>query len=164
MIKIKEYLKAGYPALCVLTQEPHRAENLLSNDCEGWDCFSWNCIEGIRKAGEIKVIEEIRDPVEAINWLNMHRDTVLIAHNLHLFMDIPEVIQSIQNGITRWKASGCALIMISPVIQIRSEIEKYFTLIDLPLPDIESLISIQTELCKSVNVNINKRAARAAKG
>jgi hypothetical protein len=136
----------------------------LSNDCEGWDFFSWDCIQGIRKAGDTKIVEEIRDPVEAINWLNMHRDTVLIAHNLHLFMDIPEVIQSIQNGITRWKSSGCALIMISPVIQIRSEIEKYFTLIDLPLPDIESLISIQTELCKSVNVNINKRAARAAKG
>jgi len=56
------------------------------------------------------------------------------------------------------------LIMISPVIQIRSEIETYFTVIDLPLPDTDALISIQTELCKSVNVNINKRAARAAKG
>ena len=27
---IQDYLKAGYPALCVLTQEPHRAEQLIS--------------------------------------------------------------------------------------------------------------------------------------
>ena len=28
---IHDYLKAGYPALCVLTQEPHRAEQMLSS-------------------------------------------------------------------------------------------------------------------------------------
>jgi hypothetical protein len=94
----------------------------------------------------------------------MHSDTVLIANNLHLFLDIPEVIQAIQNGITRWKGTGCALIMISPEIQISPEIEKYFTIIDLPLPDDSALITLQKELCKSVNVNINKKAARAAKG
>lgn len=159
---IKDYLRAGYPSLCVLTQEPHRAEQLLIRD--DWQFVAWDCIQGIRKAGTNQSIDEIRDPVEAINWLNMHKDTVLIAHNLHLFLDIPEVLQSIQNGVARWKASGCSLIMISPVIQIRSEIEKYFTIIDLPLPDTDALISIQAELCKSVNVNINKRAARAAKG
>ena len=31
---IQDYLKAGYPALCVLTQEPHRAEGVLV--CEDW--------------------------------------------------------------------------------------------------------------------------------
>jgi hypothetical protein len=29
------------------------------------------------------------------------QDTVLLAHNLHLFLDIPEVIQAIHNGIPR---------------------------------------------------------------
>lgn len=43
---IKDYLQAGYPALCVLTQEPRRAEQLLS--AEGWKFFSWDCLQGIR--------------------------------------------------------------------------------------------------------------------
>ena len=164
MIKddLKNYLKAGYPALCVLTQESHRAEQLLI--CEDWDFSVWDCNQGIRKAGSTQVLDEIRDPVEAVNWLSMYNDTVLIANNLHLFLDIPEVIQAIQNGIIRWKGIGCALIMISPVIQMRPEIEKYFTIIDLPLPDEITLINLQKELCSSVNVNINKKAARAAKG
>jgi hypothetical protein len=159
---IKEYLKAGYPALCVLTQEPHRAEQLLI--CEKWTWMAWDTIQGIRQAGTHKVIEEIRDPVEAVKWLNMYRDTVLICHNLHLFLDIPEVIQAIQNGITVWKGMGSALAMISPLIQLKPEIEKFFTIIDLPLPNDENLIDIQYDLCKSVNVKPNKRAARAAKG
>jgi hypothetical protein len=42
---IKDYLKAGYPALSVLTYEPYRAEQLLP--CEGWRFFAWDCIQGI---------------------------------------------------------------------------------------------------------------------
>lgn len=29
---IQDYLKAGYPAILLLTQEPHRAENLLPHE------------------------------------------------------------------------------------------------------------------------------------
>jgi hypothetical protein len=39
---IQDYLKAGYPALCVLTQEPHRAEQLLVS--EGWHYYHWDCL------------------------------------------------------------------------------------------------------------------------
>ena len=146
MIKneLKNYLKAGYPAICVLTQETHRAEQLLP--CEDWQFFVWDCIQGIRKAGSTQVIDEIRDPVEAISWLSMYTDTVLIANNLHLFLEIPEVIQAIQNGVIKWKGIGCALIMVSPVITLAPEIDKLFTVINLPLPDDNALIDLQKEL------------------
>ena len=65
---IHDYLKAGYPALCVLTQEPHRAEQSLP--CEGWSFFTWDCLQGIRDVQTQKSIDEVKDPVEAINWLN----------------------------------------------------------------------------------------------
>ena len=159
---IQDYLKAGYPALCVLTQEPHRAAQLIVS--EGWSFYHWDCLQGIREAGSMKVVEEIKDPVEAINWLGFTRDSILIADNLHMFLEIPEVIQAIQNGVPRWKGIGNALVMISPLIKFTPEIEKFFTLIDLPLPDEESLHTLQVELCKSVNVNPNKRASRVAKG
>ncbi len=70
MIKddLKNYLKAGYPALCVLTQESHRAEQLLI--CDDWEFFVWDCNQGIRPAGKTQVVDEIKDPVEAINWLS----------------------------------------------------------------------------------------------
>ena len=61
-------------------------------------------------------------------------------------MDIPEVIQSIQNGVHRWKATGSALVMISPVIRMCPEIEKYFHAIDLPLPGEQELYALQDEL------------------
>ena len=159
---IQDYLKAGYPALCVLTQEPHRAEQLLVS--EGWHYYHWDCLTGIREANSTKIVEEIKDPVEAINWLGFTRDAVLITDNLHMFLEVPEVVQSIQNGIPRWKGIGNALVMISPLIKLTPEVEKFFTIIDLPLPDEEALHTLQVDLCKSVNVNPNKRASRVAKG
>ncbi|HPC67676.1 MAG TPA: AAA family ATPase [Syntrophorhabdaceae bacterium] len=159
---LKDYLKAGYPALCILTQEPHRAEHVLP--CEGWRFLIWDCIRGIRESSGGKVIDEIRDPVQAIQYLNGNTDTVLIIHNLHLFLEIPEVIQSIQNGITVWKSCGCALVMVSPIIQLRPELEKFFHVIDLALPDDEELFKLQTDIGDPLNIKPNKKAARAAKG
>jgi len=158
---IKEYLKAGYPALCLLTQEPQRAEEMLP--CEGWRFYAWDCIQGIRDLDTKKIVDEIRDPVEAVKWLNGFQDSVLLAHNLHLFLDVPEVIQAIQNGY-KWKSTGCALIMISPVIHMRAEVEKFFHVIDLPLPNDDELFTLQIELGKNLNIKPNKKAARAAKG
>ena len=158
---IKEYLKAGYPALCLLTQEPQRAEQMLP--CEGWRFFAWDCIRGIRDLETNKVIDEIRDPVEAVKWLNGFQDTVLLAHNLHLFLDIPEVVQAIQNGHI-WKSTGCTLVMVSPVIQMRPEVEKFFHVIDLPLPNDDELFTLQIEIGKNLNKKPNRKAARAAKG
>jgi hypothetical protein len=159
---IHDYLKAGFPALCVLTAEPHRAEEVLP--CDGWQFYIWDCLRGIREAVTLKPADEIKDPVEALNWLNGYQDTVLIGHNLHLFLDSPEVIQAIQNGIARWKATGCALIMVSPVIQLKPEVEKFFHLVDLPLPNDDELFTLQNDLGKPHNIKPNKKAARAAKG
>ena len=159
---IQDYLKAGYPALCLLTQEPHRAEQLLPS--EDWNFFSWDCLQGIRDLRSMKMVEEIRDPSQALSWLNELHDTVLIVHNLHLFLESPEVVQAIQNGVSRWKATGCCLVMVSPVINMKPEVEKFFHVIDLPLPDDQELFNLQSELGKAHNIKVNKKAARAAKG
>jgi len=158
---IKEYLKAGYPALCLLTQEPQRAEQKLP--CDGWRFFAWDCIQGIRDLENNKIIDEIHDPVEAVKWLNGFQDTVLLAHNLHLFLEIPEVVQAIENGYN-WKSTGCALIMISPAIRMRPEVEKFFHVIDLPLPNDDELFTLQIEIGKNLNIKPNRKASRAAKG
>ena len=54
--------------------------------------------------------------------------------------------------------------MVSPVINMRPEVEKFFHVIDLPLPDDEELFNLQSELGKVHNIKVNKKAARAAKG
>jgi hypothetical protein len=169
---IQDYLKAGYPAILLLTQEPHRAENVLP--CEGWSFWAWDCLRGFRQAGKPQIVDEIRDPVEALNRLGEMQDTVLLAHNLHLFVEIPEVIQAIQNGVVRWKSTGCALVMVCPMISLRPEIEKLFHICDMQLPTTSDLLAMQQDLAKGVNLQnengdsveilADESTARAAKG
>jgi len=169
---IRDYLKAGYPALLVLTQEPHRAESVLVT--EGWQFYGWDCLQGIRPAGKPQPVDEIRDPVEALQWLGTHQDTVLIAQNLHLFLESPEVVQAIQNGVQRWKATGCCLVMTAPAVRMRPEVEKAFFVLDLPLPgerdiflmqqDLAKGVSLQDEQGNPIEVTADPHSARAAKG
>ena len=41
-MELTHYLKAGYPALHVVTQEPLRA--ISSIKAEGWKSFAWDCL------------------------------------------------------------------------------------------------------------------------
>jgi hypothetical protein len=166
------FLRAGYPAICLLTQEPHRAEQAIV--CDGWQFYSWDCLRGFREAGKSQVIDEIRDPVEAVSWLDRKKDTVLLAQNLHLFLEIPEVVQAIQNGVMLWKSHGSCLLMVAPVLQLRPELEKLFHVISLPLPTEDELFVMQEDLAKGASildasgkeaqVATDQASARAARG
>ena len=164
MDTVKEYLKSGCPAIWVVTSgDPYRAEKIIP--CKGWRFLAWDCVLGIRQPNSSTIVEQIFDPVEAIRYLDNLQDTVLMMHNLHLFMDSsPEMIQAIQNGIIRWKAIGACMIVLSAVLKLRPEVEKFFQIIDLDRPDTDALYSLQCDLGKIHNVRPNKKAARIASG
>ncbi len=164
MDTVQEYLKSGCPAIWVVTSgDPFRAEKIIP--CQGWRFLAWDCASGIRQPNTLTVIDEITDPVEAIRYLDNLQDTVLMVHNLHLFLDgSPEVIQAIQNGINRWKSIGACLVVLSAVLKLCPEIEKLFQIIDLERPDTDALYNLQCDLGKTHNIRPNKKAARIASG
>lgn len=137
---IKDDLRAGYPVLCLMTQEPYRTQQIVK--CDGWRFVEWNCITGILDTSKATPIDEIRDPVEAVKWLGSSTDTVLLAHNLHLFLEVAEIIQAIQNGITKWKATGCCLCLVAPAVRFPLELEKLFHVIDVPIPGYNSMLAL----------------------
>jgi AAA+ superfamily predicted ATPase len=161
-------LRAGYPAILVLTHEIHRAEEVLKVD--GWHFYAWDCIRGTRDLANNTLTNDIRDPVEALAFLDNNRDTVLIAHNLHLFLNIPEVIQAIQNGVTKWKSLGCCLVLLAPSITLGPELEKIFHVVDLPFPSVLQLFAMQQQLAEDITkiqdvaIEADLTAARAARG
>ena len=102
---LTSYLKAGYPAIHVVTQEPLRAISALRAD--DWESFSWDCLRGITEPATGRAVEDVVDPLSAVRWLGNKNDTVLLVQNFHHFMGSVEIIQEIQNSLPIWKASGC---------------------------------------------------------
>ena len=54
--------------------------------------------------------------------------------------------------------------MISPVIRMCPEVDKYFHIIELPLPNEVELFALQSELGKQTDIQTDANAARAAMG
>lgn len=158
---IQDYLKAGYPALYIITQDIYRAQRRLPEELIGWRVLFWDCCIGVHDCN-LKQIEEILDPVDAINYLNNLRDTILILHNLHLYISQenpnPLLVQTIQNGVKFVKALGSCLITISPEYRLCRELDKLFTIIDYPLPDSDELFELQCAIAPK-NIRPNRKAA-----
>jgi SpoVK/Ycf46/Vps4 family AAA+-type ATPase len=161
-MELTHYLKAGYPALHVVTQEPLRA--ISSIKAEGWKSFAWDCLRGITEPATGKVLEDALDPLSALKWLGGRNDAVLLVQNFHHFMGSVEIIQEIQNSLPIWKASGCCLVIVGPPVQLPQEVATFFTGLDFHLPSLEELRVVQEELAKSVAVETDEAALEAARG
>jgi len=159
---IIDYLKAGYPTLYIITQEPDRAINTIRP--EKWQSFSWDCLRGIINLKASQIVDDVLDPLGALKWFSSNNDSVLFVQNFHHFIKSVEVVQEIQNSVPLWKGSGCCLIMVGPQVQLPVEVEKYFTLLDFELPTLESLRKIQQELGESVGIELNEDSVEAALG
>ena len=162
VMEITNYLKAGYPVLYIVTQEPERAARSIQ--AQGWKIFSWDCLRGITLPETGKSVEDLYDPLQALKWLGVQGDAILIVQNFHHFLGAVEIIQEIQNSMPIWKAQGSCLVLTGPQITLPVEVEKYFTMLDFELPDLEDLQIIQAELGESVGVDVNPAAVEAACG
>ncbi len=159
---LTHYLKAGYPTLYLVTQEPDRATRSVK--AQGWKIHSWDCLRGITDPESGRIIDDTPDPLSALKWLGGQDDTVLIVQNFHHFMGSVEIIQEIQNSVPIWKAQGSCLVITGPQVNLPIEVEKFFTLLDFRLPSLENLQVIQQELGEGVGAEVNLESVEAALG
>ena len=159
---ITNYLKAGYPALSIVTEEPLRVITTLNTD--NWKSFSWDCMRGITERESGRIIEDAMDPLAAVKWLANQNDTVLLVQNFHHFINAVEIIQEIQNSIPVWKASGCSFVMVGPSLQLPQEVFNFFTVLDFKLPTQDELMAIQIELAEETGAAIDENSIDAACG
>ncbi len=159
---ITEYLKTGFPAILLETQETHRTDELLRS-FSGWQTARWDCVTGVcGMAPQSLTFSDILNPVEAINWLSSVKDTVLTAHGLNYFLDDPAVCQTLLNGILRWKGTGNCLVMISSSPNLPLQLQPSILLIEMKLPDEEAMLRLQADLGSTSNIRTKRKASRLA--
>ena len=167
MSEIKRLLSAGYPVLSINTQEPERVTKAIVDLASGtWQVLAWDCLRGtLDIAGE--VLSDDTNPVSVMSSLSGMRDTILIMHNLHLFLEIPEVMQAIENGTSVWKSRGNCVVILAPSYTAKAEVDKLIHVIDYPLPDLDDMLRLQAELVTGsefAKLTPDKAIARAARG
>lgn len=145
---LEKMLEARYPILYIETYEYDRVyRNLKSTADRGnYRLYAWNLVDHLRLLSNqddkySKVGESIDDP-EAIlqeisNQMNTPANEIFVLEDFHEHIEDPIVkIWLRKFGEDMKYAKGKKhIVLLTPVRQLPKEIEKYITVLDLPLPD-----------------------------
>jgi hypothetical protein len=152
--QLTDYVHAAFTGLWVQTHEPDEAEREIIDRArqQHWQVAVWDVAQGLRTPLNPKPHAETGagDPLAALRALPALADkngtALLLMHNLHRFLNNPEVIQTTFAQLIAGKQQRTFIVVLSPIVQIPVELEKLFVVLDHALPDREQLQRIAREL------------------
>jgi len=144
--EIDELIRARYPILYLITWEENRAKQILLRIAQDQDkgIFEWSVTDGLRHLAKLHTKEPYkehsRDPLVALNHvLQSSVSALYVFKDFHLYLKKPEMIRQMRDVANTLRQTKKTLIIVSPVLDIPTELQKSVTIIDLPLPQSDDL-------------------------
>jgi SpoVK/Ycf46/Vps4 family AAA+-type ATPase len=151
LTEIDELIRARYAMLYVVTWEEHRARKLIGSVAEKQHkpVYEWSINNGLYLINKINsplsVESNPRQPFEVLQKiLQGESEAIYILHDFYRFWDEPEVARQLLDLSRALKNSRKTIIVMGPVLNLPNELEKSFTIVDLPLPDYEAINHLLT--------------------
>ena len=183
--KIKDMLKAFYPVLYLTSFEYDRTKqkiegiiNVLRFEGKDVRIFNWNCVDGLRGLNGDKpqpVInkdgEEIVEPEEVLKYILNDKDAskdVFVLEDFNNYIEEENVKYYIRSIAERARHTNTHAIILSAVYKLPVELEKYVTVLNIPLPDrfdMEKTLGVVERQCKiNLSMEMRNRMVDAALG
>ena len=145
--KLNELIAACFSGIFVETHESHEALTEIRQLCSenNWKLATWDVDRGLI-VGSGDNLLEATDPLVAIKSVNAMATSdgaaILVMNNLHKFISSTEVMQALQHQLLTGKQNRTFVIGLSPTVNIPTELEKLFVVVEHTLPDREQLKEI----------------------
>jgi hypothetical protein len=146
---LREYIAAAFTGIWI---ESHEHEDALAEigllcQQENWRLAVWDLEQGLRVAGAQAPSDSGgSDPLAAIRSVNGlaadNSSALLVLTNFHRFLQSAEIVQALVKQLATGKQSRTFVIVLSPVVQIPTELERLFIVIEHPLPGRDQLAEI----------------------
>jgi hypothetical protein len=112
-----------------------------------WKLAVWDVAQGLQIPGSDQSTEAGgNDPLAAIGSINAlatpDSSAILVLSNFHRFLQSAEIVQALAHQITLGKQNRTFIVVLSPVVQIPTELEKLFVVLEHDLPSREQLEEI----------------------
>ena len=153
-------IRARYPIIYVVSWEEARVEEVVLEVAAKRQkrVFEWSCTTGLVPAGgPVPVGRQVhaatRDPLAALEEVLEHVDPALfLFKDLHPFLDRshPAVVRRLKEVAHQLKHGPKTLILVSPTVEIPTELEKEITLLSVPLPEREDLDDLLGRIAEEV--------------
>ena len=149
-------IRARYPLIYIVSWEEERVTLMLNNISSEMEkrLFVWSTTEGFTDyAGNI-VDGEAVDPFAALNYIiEFSRPAIFLLKDFHPFMKDPVIVRRLRDLKTHLNKLKKTCFIVSPVLEIPTELEKLITVIDFDLPGVELLEIILESIIEPLKDN-----------
>ncbi|HAV61968.1 MAG TPA: ATPase [Verrucomicrobiales bacterium] len=158
--EIETLIRARYPILYIVSSEETRVQETIVAIAEKRQkkVFEWSCSTGIAPAGASIQSQKhrnaaTRDPVAALDQvIEQVEPAVFVFKDFHPFLGRTNhtVIRKLKEIALHLKNSFKTVILISPVMELPTELEKEVTVLNFPLPDRETLSGLLDRITSEI--------------
>jgi hypothetical protein len=133
--RLNEYVRACFTGIWIESHQHHDAIVDIAKLCrqQEWQLASWDIEQGLQVPGA-EVDAASSGPLAAIRSVNSlatpDGTAILVLQNFHRFMQSAEIVQALAQQVVAGKQNRTILIVLSPVVQLPTELEKMFVVIE----------------------------------
>ena len=146
--RMRELVDACFTGIWIESCESEDAIGELARLCgdEDWQLVLWDVNRGMHGFGGSNVGIEAADPLSAVASLRSlaggDGTTILVLKNFHRFLQSAEVVQAVYRAVVEGKTARTFVVILSPTVQLPTELETLFVTVDHPRPGREQLEEI----------------------
>lgn len=151
--KINQYIDAGFPILYINSFEDDKIDSMIREVGEQKEIVEWNKAKGIVDFDtKVSQLSELSELTTALDFYLDKEDlerTILVLKDIHSYINTPEVIarlKIIANLINQ--GVDATIIIVSTVIDIPPELEKYITILETDYLSKEEIKGLITHFIK----------------
>jgi len=116
-----------------------------------WQLATWDIHAGFNTVGQGNAGEDGgSDPLAAVRTLGSLSSTdgatLLVLRNFHRFLQSAEIVQAVAHQITVGKQNRTFIVILSPIVQIPTELEKQMIVVEHELPGRDQLDELARSL------------------
>lgn len=187
-------VSAGFPGIYIQTHEEQRVLSDLLKACDtlAYNLFIWSCPRGLEQIAESfkksdgssalklperrQVVADTGNPIEVLEKLLLDKNivkkcSIVNLRLFHHFLEDPAVQTYLLDILNDFKKDEKCLIITTPVVKLPPELEKYFSVVECPLPNREVLnecltgiVETDEKIAKSLDEKTRAKIVEAAAG
>ncbi len=169
MKSITPYVKAGFGALFIVSHEEQRIEAVIHQVATELNrsLYAWSCTSGIMAvlsssitpgttidADNYGVLEEIAGD-------GIPEESIILLRDFHLYFTDPDpgLIRKFKDAVYKAKTKQKTVLILGPVFKMPPELEKLITVVEIDLPDRETIAKVLSDLSESTGIPLPDESA-----
>ncbi len=146
--RVSELVRACFAGIWIESHEHNDAVAELAAMCreEQWQLVTWDIERGLRGPSGSPSQQDAGDPLAAVRAVSSLADgetpSIVVLQNFHRFMQSAEIVQALAHAVHEGKQRRGIVVILSPVVQLPTELEKLFVTVEHSLPNRQQLLEV----------------------